>query len=724
MDILGNIPNEVLDEILSYIPTFHPSLGDLYTCCLVNKFFNSIATPVLYRHIVLRIGTRGFANHVVRSLLSKQYQSHRFIREISVEVQSFYEDAQFLGIFNPEDVEKTAIHIAAFVESLAEEQLQSLNSEVLDIFKYVPPLYHAKIKSLHCSCALLTEDFSRKPLLPSLRALTYRGLSPFISEIGPSWPALRKYTKRLTSLSLESDGQLSISPQPNFLERIGFETLEHLKLRGFRTLETKDSSVLNLIPLQNVRKLEIIDCQASPALLAPQMARFTNLTNLAFYGISTSQQDEYLSGVIDDMLLNLSSLLYSLHWTAFAYKDSEYPSKRALQRHSATLRKLWLEIGYRTRNITSRNLRRSHYQYETKYQMKSIPIRSEVDGVLDLEALSQLPHVEYLAIPVAAPERWTSWAPSFPKLRSFYLVNSCKLYSTSARPATKCFRQEWINWFTSSHRQDQDGPNHLALQLVAFQRPACNWENRISIPQPGSRGFTAHVRDPNRPGYFTKNAITSETVRYLYPKVWDFFKGYFMLEKRDYVSLEGDTNVAKGIFEDEDEHTNLPGTSQPYGVALQDYQMQLMLLEQQNKKRLLMARAEQDAAMECPIKEPDPIVVAIPPWGVDEDSESEPFSPLHVIQDQAGQNPDGLANFKRCPSAPKSLREYQNDFLLFDEQMQLRRQYIEAHVQKATAEMPTPPPPVATVPQLDEFGYLCYSGSSMLYQDNGDDFFT
>ena len=28
--------------------------------------------------------------------------------------------------------------------------------------------------------------------------------------------------------------------------------------------------------------------------------------------------------------------------------------------------------------------------------------------------------------------------------------------------------------------------------------------------------------------------------------------------------------------------------------ALQDYQMQLMLLEQQNKKRLLMARQEQD----------------------------------------------------------------------------------------------------------------------------------
>jgi hypothetical protein len=40
--------------------------------------------------------------------------------------------------------------------------------------------------------------------------------------------------------------------------------------------------------------------------------------------------------------------------------------------------------------------------------------------------------------------------------------------------------------------------------------------------------------------------------------------------------------------------TNPPGQPQQGNHALQDYQMQLMLLEQQNKKRLLMARQEQD----------------------------------------------------------------------------------------------------------------------------------
>ena len=39
----------------------------------------------------------------------------------------------------------------------------------------------------------------------------------------------------------------------------------------------------------------------------------------------------------------------------------------------------------------------------------------------------------------------------------------------------------------------------------------------------------------------------------------------------------------------------------PTNHALQDYQMQLMLVEQQNKKRLLMARREQETAAEAPV---------------------------------------------------------------------------------------------------------------------------
>lgn len=50
--------------------------------------------------------------------------------------------------------------------------------------------------------------------------------------------------------------------------------------------------------------------------------------------------------------------------------------------------------------------------------------------------------------------------------------------------------------------------------------------------------------------------------------------------------------------------------------ALQDYQMQLMLLEQQNKKRLLMARQEQDNIGHVPGSQAGPIQFANQPQGM------------------------------------------------------------------------------------------------------------
>jgi hypothetical protein len=70
----------------------------------------------------------------------------------------------------------------------------------------------------------------------------------------------------------------------------------------------------------------------------------------------------------------------------------------------------------------------------------------------------------------------------------------------------------------------------------------------------------------------------------------------------------------------------------PSKEGLQDYQMQLMLLEQQNKKRLLMARAEQDKMHSqnvLPIAEttPDPEIMP----SSDIMSDSEPMSSPEII---------------------------------------------------------------------------------------------
>ncbi|RVD88828.1 uncharacterized protein DFL_003000 [Arthrobotrys flagrans] len=653
--MITDIPIEVLDEILRCIPTFDSNEGDLRTCCLINKFFYSIATPTLYYHLVLRTSSQGFKDHVVQSLLSKRYKSHHFIRGISIKWERVHGDLPHEGFWIPYDLDRAAIHIAAFIESLPEEQLQFINSETLDILKYLPSSYHSKIKSLECNPS---ERLSERPFFPSLRSLTFQDIVPYFKGLGSEWSLCQKYQHQLKSLSLKASAyEPNFSPETPFPNSpyLDFRTIEHFHLREFRNLGFKTSSILGLIPLKNIKKLELINCHVPPTFLVPQMPNFTNLTDLAVYPRFDGFGDTYTNSNIEDILLNLPGFLQSLHWAVHSNKISEYPSKKAIQRHSGTLRKLWLEISHPCGDSQrTSNWETSHYHDETKYKMLEIPISSRFDEVVDLETLSKFPRLEHLAVPIETPRFPNSWIPSFPKLRSLYLVNSCKIYCSKSRPPTKCFRQEWIHWFMSAYNLERpDGSSyplsayhrHPNLQLVAFQRPAYNWGNDpgVAAPQPGSRGFTAHLRDANQSRYFSKEAITSETVRRLYPEVWEFFKGYFMTENQKYALRSKDTNAAKGIFEDEDEFLNLPESF----TNLQDYQMQLMLREQQNKKNLMMARAEQDALEQCPIEEPTPVIVRLLPWGV-----------------------------------PKSLQEYQNDFLFYDEQAKKRREYVVANMQK------------------------------------------
>lgn len=67
--------------------------------------------------------------------------------------------------------------------------------------------------------------------------------------------------------------------------------------------------------------------------------------------------------------------------------------------------------------------------------------------------------------------------------------------------------------------------------------------------------------------------------------------------------------LAKDTPDSTTTETQPPNPPKGGNYALQDYQMQLMLLEQQNKKRLMMARQEQDAmmlpAMELPNNKTD-----------------------------------------------------------------------------------------------------------------------
>jgi hypothetical protein len=63
--------------------------------------------------------------------------------------------------------------------------------------------------------------------------------------------------------------------------------------------------------------------------------------------------------------------------------------------------------------------------------------------------------------------------------------------------------------------------------------------------------------------------------------------------------------------------------------AISDYEMQILLLEQQNKKRLLMSRTSQDLNMPKPL---DPQIPARPEWGAREPMSSDAALSDHQMQ--------------------------------------------------------------------------------------------
>ncbi|KAK6339842.1 hypothetical protein TWF718_009232 [Orbilia javanica] len=677
--MITDIPIEILKDIFGYIPKFDRNLGDLRTCCLVNKFFHSLATPALYRHLELALLTngQGFEEHVTRSLLSQRYSSHRFIRHISIKFGGFQpsRSAKISMLHDGDD--RFAVHIAAFIESLPVDQIQSISCEALSFLKFLPSSYYPKIKDLECYIDVNVYVLSRKTtFFPSLQTLTFRETYPHIPGLGTEWSICRKYRETLKSLSLEA-GPPEAVPDPDitfpknpYLEA---QELQNLRLLNFESLKLGGASIFSLIPVNNLKRLELINCYIHPSLLVEQAPNFTNLTDLAVHPKYRNPESIYTSWTIEKILLNLPKPLQSLQWTQYSPdQPSEYPSKMAIQRHSATLKKLWLEISYYAAPNDMSAGKPSHYFRETTRRMVEIPVKATLEENVDLETLSKFPNLEHLVVPIEAPKFPKSWIPSFPNLRSLYFVNSCKVYSSLARPPTKCFRQEWINWFMSADDLEcPDGANyssmsiyhrHPRLQLIAFQRPANIWETTSDTKgrEPGSRGFTAHMRDSDNPGYFSKEAMTSETVRHIFPDVWEFFKGYFMVENKRYVYPTENTNLAKGVFEDEDESKDLPKMLMTGPHALQDYQTQLLLLENQNKRRLMMARAEQEILRECPIELPKFVNVGLLRWGVEKNPEFE-------------------------DAVVKSLQEYQQDIVSFDEQMKKREEYLAVRMEEYLA---------------------------------------
>ncbi|KAK6525941.1 hypothetical protein TWF281_010983 [Arthrobotrys megalospora] len=466
-----------------------------------------------------------------------------------------------------------AKQFASFLKLLNAKYLHSINSEFLQVLKCIPPDHRIKVKALGPAQA---KEFAKAPLFPNAESLALTHFNPafegnmFHVKLG----FLQQYQQQIKSLHLDFLHLVRLGdyepPKP-----LNLQVLEHVRLMFCRNgLEPG----LFYITWDGIKKLELLHCGIS--IIETQMDRLRNLTQLTIFKRVAAHKLSSAKEGLEGLLLNLPNPLISLYLvveTPNSTDPSPYPGKEALQRHHETLKRLWLmftsNLRFHERNTKHNRYRTpterrkcSHYCSEGSVGTVALPICSD-DGSLDLKTLSKFPKLEHLVIPVEAPKTWASWAPSFSNLRSFYLINSTELYCSDRLPTTNSFRQDWINWLLAPYHQRRDGFNHLKLQVIAFRRPILRTSREDKLPTPGSTGYTAHFRDPDHPEYFSQRANTSEVVHHHYPEVGEFFNGYFVDENPDYVWPQEDNDVAKGVFEDDDELANLPVREVPRPIG-------------------------------------------------------------------------------------------------------------------------------------------------------------
>jgi hypothetical protein len=129
-------------------------------------------------------------------------------------------------------------------------------------------------------------------------------------------------------------------------------------------------------------------------------------------------------------------------------------------------------------------------------------------------------------------------------------------------------------------------------------------------------------------------------------------------------------------------HTTNSAFPSSYGPGgnrqLQDYQMQLMLLEQQNKKRLLLARQEQDN-MTCTTASSINMPPPAPP--------SPPHPPIQLTRYPTPSTPSHSGPIWDCPLAPKYFNQIHHFHItiLFPSTFQLAGSYpLPPHAAEAT----------------------------------------
>ncbi|EGX46338.1 hypothetical protein AOL_s00110g162 [Orbilia oligospora ATCC 24927] len=521
MDIISGLPKETLSEILSYLLIKH-AFGDIRTCCLVSKTFNSVASRILYHHITLSgVDHIGPAPELEVSLLRPGHQSLQHVRSITVDIRDpelyeivwpderyFYEDIallQMAGLLN------------RLVERVGEDKIKALDVFLKafgDAIKNEPQTSPVDIWSPK-SVTAYNQDLS-------LEALTIYGIGTISISPIPAWEMCQQNYRMLKRLNFHGFMGPSVHgyypntiPGNDHLARaisgpLQLDALESLSFKDLKWdsrpepnnsldafLSELEMGVFSACAGQNIKTVSFLDC-GSTKMLTLGCARFLNhITNLT---IEISGTLEYLETLLCKLSCGLSSLYVKWYpcpenrnWNHRLDRDPAL-GKVAFVKHSTTLKSLYL------------NKQSGH-----KFCVKG-PVSAEGGDPLDLETISKFPLLEYLALPLDEPDSWNPGVVKFQTLKFIHFLEPFPL-----RPGTESGAIEnFLRWLSPSHEEPNTGTVSKSVKLKALVTPS-NWS-----PYGRSTPYLVYFRSCSEPFYFESPCRAFRELCYWHPDIEEF----------------------------------------------------------------------------------------------------------------------------------------------------------------------------------------------------------
>ncbi|KAK6535777.1 hypothetical protein TWF281_000029 [Arthrobotrys megalospora] len=546
MDLISKLPNEILMKIIPHVPIYPIEFGGITACCLVNRRFHAIASRILYNHITLKYSCKtGFDPRMVETFLAPNHSSIHHVRKISVQWADTTRPIPYTVSYNPKFplkdavAEEMAVVLERLVERLGGSRLEFIEVERFEILKYLSPETKLKVKAVELFVASTPGsdymDFGVAEIneyygflsnlekctqgISHLESIKITNLGSFFENFETAWQVCQQNRLGLKSLRLFGSDRIfhtningSIQDMESLLERSNrLEALEELYFTHFSNLWclTNFEQVYNPA---TIKKFGLTSCSSLSRFAMPWVPSMENLIdlNLVDYG-----------GLVDveELLLNLPRGLVSLQLSHSETPVDGHPSKRALRRHSQTLRKLWLEF------------------LEDYVKYYEIPFDTGEDNDLDVKTISEFPVLEYLGAVISLPPTWNSLAPSFPSLRYLYLINAeqprAHLQSKSVQTLKERilkmaqFMQGWLHWLESPYQgSGSQGLKRIESKIRIVSGAIHPWpyhEPQVLEPAPFVWEYRAFFRRSSAPFSFDLTPREPSFVRRWDPEAWEFF---------------------------------------------------------------------------------------------------------------------------------------------------------------------------------------------------------